>query len=483
MPSSPYRVTIEILERITGGAWRWVASSRALWVLSCMLLVATLVGGMLPQVHSGAASPDPLGQERALGESRYYTGAGLGLLDSLGITRLYHSRLFQALLAAIAAVAFLRLLLLWIPGWAPPPSQPTTSFTCLLPGDTAAVWVRVAQSVRGLGQGLARWLEDDGAQHALIRDRGLRRWPEGLLCLGILMMLLAAVVASRYGWAGPRLELALGERQPVGPQAGHAIQLEDLVLQPRADGSLQRIDSQVSLWEGTSQELLSLGPGRHATRDGFSIYQLGYGPAVRLSVRNAQGQDLGLLRMGENSAPHPLVRVRFAAQQQEQLLAVPEGNLVLRLVYYPGLPAQGLNRRALHVQLYRGTDGRLLTEQFLDQDGVISAEDIVVSVAFEYYVVLRAEREPELPIAALGGLSLLLGVATLAFWPPRRAWVSVLQVAPGVTEVAPHCIFRLVVGRQAAGSPWVQHLLATLPCAESDMQRVTPAVGAGGHHG
>jgi hypothetical protein len=297
----------------------------------------------------------------------------------------------------------------------------------------------------------------------------VRRWLGGLLYLGILCLLLASWVSWRYSWSGPRRELALGETEPIAavegqpPDAGGelSVRLEQIALYPARDAL--RLESQVSIARGQqAPERLTLGPGRHAAYGGFSLYQLGYGPAARISARDAEGHVLSLLRMGAYGSRQNLVRLRFAAQQQEQTLAIPEANVVLRLVYYPELAVQGTHGRALQVQFHRGQDGGLLAERFLTQDGVIVVgrneevkQGLEVNIAFEYYVVLRAEREPELPLAALGGLSILVGFVAMALWPPQEAWITVQPRDQG-------CTCRLVLPRRDAGSPWVRGLAALL---------------------
>ena len=59
------------------------------------------------------------------------------------------------------------------------------------------------------------------------------------------------------------------------------------------------------------------------------------------------------------------------------------------------------------------------------------ADGVIVRVAPEYYVTLVAEREPELPFAALGGVLVILGLFGLVVWPPRENWVSISRLPDG----------------------------------------------------
>ena len=462
------RITARVWERATASLWRVVASRWTAWVLLGLLFAVALVGGLVPQM-SGAAGSEASSQEQVLSEVHKRLGAVTDILESLGWFHIYRSQVMRTLLAGLGATAFLRLLLEWIPSWVAPPGWPTTTLTFTLSANAQEVWSRLARAARDGGQRLCSPAQVGEAQHAAIRRAGVRRWLGGLLYLGILCLLLASWVSWRYSWRGPRRELALGETEPIAavegqpPDAGGelSVRLEQIALYPARDAL--RLESQVSIARGQqAPERLTLGPGRHAAYGGFSLYQLGYGPAARISARDAEGHVLSLLRMGAYGSRQNLVRLRFAAQQQEQTLAIPEANVVLRLVYYPELAVQGTHGRALQVQFHRGQDGGLLAERFLTQDGVIVVgrneevkQGLEVNIAFEYYVVLRAEREPELPLAALGGLSILVGFVAMALWPPQEAWITVQPRDQG-------CTCRLVLPRRDAGSPWVRGLAALL---------------------
>ena len=81
--------------------------------------------------------------------------------------------------------------------------------------------------------------------------------------------------------------------------------------------------------------------------------------------------------------------------------------------------------------------------------------DTVLDLVFEYYVNVRAETEPELPVVILGGLLALTGLVARAVWPPRRAFVA-LQSQDAAT------LCRLFVGRGQVRQTWVLNVISVL---------------------
>ena len=104
---------------------------------------------------------------------------------------------------------------------------------------------------------------------------------------------------------------------------------------------------------------------------------------------------------------------------------MPDANLIVRLVYYPSLAARGYAGPVVHVRAERGVDGLRLAEEFLTASGALAVGDVTLDIGFEYYVMMRAAREPHVPVAAAGAVLVLAGIVGLALWPERRAWVAV----------------------------------------------------------
>jgi hypothetical protein len=443
-----------IAQRLGLYLWRGLTSDALLAGRLALWGVWALLGGILPQA-SGAG--DALQAEATLGRGNALWGDVAKVLQPLSLFAMFNSRFFRVLRALVAAVALARLLALWVLPWAPPLPRRVQAVPLHLPADGRQAWARVRWALALAGQRVARRMTCEGTEYVLARRVGKGRWLAGLTYVGVLLLLLAGVVRARYGWQGPRLELAAGETQLLHRAKGLAVRLEELRIVPRPDGTLARLDSQLSLLQGaTALRALNLGLGRSARYEGLALYQVGYGPAVRVRAQTAQGEVLALQRLVGDPAPGPALRVRFSGSQQEQLLAIPKADLVLRLVYYPTLPAQGLQRPTLHAQLLRGSDNQLVAEAFLSSGGQLSTPAAQVELQVEYFIILRAEREPELPVAAAGGALLLLGLVGWWSWSPREVWLA-LRSGPEGT------VGQLILPAGHAQEPWatcLQHFLA-----------------------
>jgi len=155
------------------------------------------------------------------------------------------------------------------------------------------------------------------------------------------------------------------------------------------------------------------------------------------------------------------VRVALRGTQQEQQFLAQSVDLVVRLVHYSGSPGQSAAYGPLQVQLVRWSDGSVLLDKRIDADAaragpvVIEVNDAQVHISYERYVVVRAEREPELIVALLGAVLVLVGLATAVVWPQRRAWVVVCPA-----EGESWC--RVDVPLGDAGADWVTRLRESL---------------------
>jgi hypothetical protein len=207
--------------------------------------------------------------------------------------------------------------------------------------------------------------------------------------------------------------------------------------------------------------------GAGAQAAGLTLYQLSHGPAARLSVRSEGGRSYAVRSLEGEGQGRGLLRVPFPPRQQEQVVVAPAADLLIRMVHYDSVPAQGISGRALQLEAARWSDGEPLGEWFLDDSGVVSvaatAGPLQLQVAFEYYVVVRAEGEPDVALAAAGGVALLLGLLSAARWPRRRVWIALRAHGDGVA-----C--HLEVARGDAEAEWFACLRRLLQSGKSGMR-------------
>jgi hypothetical protein len=380
-------------------------------------------------------------------------GAFAGVLESLGMFHLFRTPLFRATLAWAAALCVARVV--------QRPARPHSRAWCAAaPGGAAQVWDAMRAALRELGLVLKAPTAAAGCQIAVARRAGPRAWLPSLGYVGVLLLLSAAVVGWRWGWRGDDVTLLLGETRSLDGPGEIGARLDEVILTLGGREGGPRVDSRLTLTGGgQTSEGVATGPHRSARFAGASLYQVGDGPAARVQVREAKGRTFDITEAVGSQPSRQVARVAFSDSQQERLLVAPAADLVIRMVRYASLPSQGISGPALHVQLSRWSSGQALAESFLGGDGTLRAVgvdgELVVDVALEAYVVLRAEREPELPLAVAGGLLALLGLLSAILWPERR-----VHVALRARDAA--CDVRLQVATQGGASGWLPRLEAAL---------------------
>ncbi|MBN1401766.1 MAG: hypothetical protein JXA74_13060, partial [Anaerolineae bacterium] len=319
------------------------------------------------------------------------------------------------------------------PSWSPPPFSRLASSDLTLPHRLEPSKRRVAGAMAAAGQGLAWRTAGGSTVYGAGYRLGSTRWLVAMLPFGLLVLGLAFGVYEAYGWNGAPQNLVVGEERYLDAKHSMTVFLDELVIIPDAEGSIQSLSSRLSVTASSQPAVtLTLGAGERASVGDVAIYALGYGPAARVQARTVDGHRLELRQLLGDPRQARVVRVAFVDEQQEKWLAVPDQSLLIRMLYYaqtPQRPEAGQaasSEPSIHVQVIRGRDGQVLEELFLQQGEQIEAENLVLGVDFEYYITVQGRREPHLPIAALGAALAVLGLISWIVWPPREAWV-VLQ--------------------------------------------------------
>jgi hypothetical protein len=331
---------------------------------------------------------------------------------------------------------------------------------CVLESDGESAWEHVVDLLSATGHELAATMKGDDVEHAVVRTREPGYWFLGGLYLGLCLLFLTPLVSWRWGWQRSPLRLSLGETRTVEEENVN-VTLDQIAYVPPSDGKPGIFDARILVEHGGENEYATVGLDRGARSEGLSFYYLGRGPAVRVSAKDAQGVPLDIQQIPSDMPPRQSVRVRFRQEQQERLLAIPEADLVLTLVSYGAIPSQGIEERALQIQVVRGSTGRVIADRTLTGNGAVGIENTDLDVRFEYYAILGAEHEPERVVVALGGVLTLLGLYGTIIWDPRRMWIAMME---GDGDC--HC--RLSVLKRHAETPWFQSIKTGLQGGDGD---------------
>ena len=433
--------------------WRWLTSRQALRLALAVLLAGALAAGLLPQLGA-PAHLSPSEAVRWQSEARSRWGGLLSVTEPVGLDHVYVSAGYRLTVAFLGLLLLVRLLALWVPRWGLPPTDSVVwrAGAVTTSGDADD---RLAAALRREALRQVPIGERAGVASVLIADASPLRYTAGLTYLGVLLLLTAAVAQSHPGWMGAPIDLALGERQTLAPHGTVTAQLEQITLLAEPDGVVRRFEAELALSSGDLPvATVHLGPGQPAVGAGLHLYYLGRGPAVRVEASRPDGAALALSRLGDAASAEGALRVRFPTAEQEQLVLLGQIDRIVQLVNYSP-SAVGRGYPVIRAQYREASSGRLLGELLLAEGGELRDDRAVVRLAPEYYVRVRAEREPDLPLAVIGAVTLLAGGLGGALWPPRRAWV-----VRHVSGDGARC--KVVLPARDAGPGWAVHLCDAL---------------------
>jgi hypothetical protein len=446
------------IDRFIQRIWRIAVSPGLALALMGLLLAACVMGGLLPRRAANTPFVTALLAEPTTHAETSPPGQRPPALPS--IPDIYSSRAMGLLFGLAAGVALLRMLATWVPSWMSPPPRQVTVWVARLPGDLAAAQSTLAQALSAVHMAMARQIDMPGGRIVAARRMGGSRWLPGLAYLGLLALLTAGWTARHTAWQSAPQALVLGQTRPLRPDREMTVRLEEIELRPRADGQgIASAIGRVVLTHTDREDWLEVAPHRPARSGALGLYMVGLGPAVRLSARNAAGQSLSIAPPGDTPSTgetqHPWVRVPLVPGESERLLAVPEAGIIVRLLSRPGQDGRASTSGEVLAQVLRGADGRILQEEVLTGSVRIAMDGATLDLTSEYYVMMRAEYEPELPLAAIGSGLLLAGLLGLVWAPPRGVWATLQESDEGYT-----C--RLAIARHDTNTPWARTLKALL---------------------
>jgi cytochrome c biogenesis protein len=462
--------------------WRWLRRMSSALLLLLALAIATVVATFIPQEP---VIPSTVAEWRA-GE----TGPGettSAVFDALGLFDVFGSAWFMVL-TGLLLVSLTGCLIPRIRSFAKVARRPPAAgrnlsrlsnhveLTSPLPPDEAVVVVRRALRRFRLRELTA---EDSPTGHVqLAAERG--HWREGgslLFHLSFYVLLLGAVIGHSFGFTG-QVNVVEGERFadtrlsyiggdlvgrffPMDGHRGFVVQLDDFDISYFDEPAAEELDGPVGL---TPREFVStvtiLEDGQPVNteeirvnhpieHDGVKLYQIRFGFAPRLEVRNAAGTELysGAVQMVE-SGPFIWTGVARVAAFD------PDNQIALELVLLPdadftadGLPlsrtpdarnprlaavlwfgALGLERNVPAAEFDRERGRRIPQPLILAPGETGTFEEIGLEVHFPelpYWSGFQVSQEPGRELLLVGSILLLGGLIPSLYAYRRRLWADV----------------------------------------------------------
>ncbi len=411
---------------ILDSLWRLCSSPYLTLALATAVALSLLVASLLPQQPPAALSDSAVrGQWLALVHHLYPT-TGETLL-ALGALDVFHSLWFRLLVALLAFNLCLSLINLAESLWQSRRSiavrRPESFFAeglSTVSLTTAWGWEEVLESVRRTLTAVLTRPREEFAQGTayFYADTGL--WSHGgalALHLGALLLLLGGLIGGRWGWQTEPQRLGPGRQADIR-ETDYTLRLDDLAVSEghfRAEVALLR--------EGEVVSRGVVGERKPLRHSGLTVRGIGYGPAAVVRAWDEVGRSLTLQSFAEGAEPAEVAYLPFGALGEEHYCAVPESNLVVRLVLVEDESADV--GPSFEMQAYRSNSADPVFEGTLSAGDQIAINGHRYSVEVQYYALLLVRHDPGSGLVLLGLLLAASGMMVTLWKPRAQAWVLV----------------------------------------------------------
>ncbi len=418
---------------------KFLASVRLAIILLILITAASILGTLIPQ-----------GLPREAYAARY--GALAGAVMGLGLTGLYHSVWYIALLFILAlntiVCTLTRLPAKWRRAFRAPIETDAASIqahrvkgrlaksappAALSPGVAAAL-KRLRYRVRTAGT--------EGRIHLVGAKHRLGHFGADTVHLGLLVILAGGIVSGLWS---VRNEIALREGETVAvPRAGFDIRLDKFETEYYPQGM-------VKAWKSTVTVVAAGRPARAATIEvnrplshgGFSFYQTSYGwdwDAAEVEVEATKKSDPTFAktiraRLGERVPVDDKDVTEVAVSRFVPDLVIGEGNTIQTRSLQPNNPAALVEGWKGSEKVFSGW----IFANYPEFDRMHSGKETDLSFVLKTYrapqvSVLEAARDPGVGLIWAGCILVCAGLFLAFYWPPREIRVLV-EAGRGKTEL------------------------------------------------
>jgi hypothetical protein len=176
------------------------------------------------------------------------------------------------------------------------------------------------------------------------------------------------------------------------------------------------------------------GPGAPLRYREINISLLTHGPLVHVTATSAEGGPLPLQALAPSGQIVNEVTVQFDEDEREGYVAVPERDLVLRLVLEaPGsdLPESG---NEVLIEAYRGEQTVAVSSVNVDESGSVEIDGDSYHIDWGRYAVLGASRDLTILPVGLGATLIFAGSTAVLLFRHRFVWATV-KGHEGVTQI------------------------------------------------
>lgn len=428
------------LDGALDGLWRVLISMRLALVLILAMAALGLAGTILVQAPPGVLD-DPASRREWLEGVRPKYGGWTGVLDTLGMFAVFQSIWFR-LIAAALTVSTLACTIHRIPGIWRTVTRPRVTVAesffqhaphreTLVRRESPDVLLSRVQEVLAKRR-FRTIVEDDGGLH-LYADRF--RWVPFAGLVGhfaIVVIVAGAILGGAFGYRDPSFVLAEGSTAAVPTMPGVTIELLKFTDSYYAETGAPSDYASEMVVRRDGQEV-----ARHTVRvneplryEGLSFYQSFYGPAARLTVRDASGATVF-----EDGVP--LAWRMKNPDRPVGSFAIPDRNLTVWVVGTGGPQDLVVRPGQTRIEVYEGNGATPIEAVSLDPGKPAN----VAGLSFEFsrelqFTGLSVASDPGAPLVWLGCTLLFFGFVIRFTVPHRRIWGRIARTDNGRTSVS-----------------------------------------------
>lgn len=407
-----------------------VGSARLTAFLLLALAMTVFISLLVPQAPPQAGA-DPNIYARWLADLRARYGPWMDALSFVGLTNVY-STLWFRIIVALLAFNLAIVLLDCIPAlWrlyrgtvdAPPDPVfgPFRQRTIALSLPIGVVFDTVAHALRAAGYVRSGIMRGD-QRFALIAMKGLPRMLFGMIIrAGILIVLTGLLVNERVGWHASDILFRPGQVYLVGHGKDLAVRADSFRILPsttRAAGIMSFLHG------GTVIHTIETSDRTAIHYDGIYLTLKSVGPALEVTAADVNGRTLLLQSPETGASSHARLMLLFFGASDEKFVIVPERNLVLRLVYTPGLPVGGISEAPyFQLEAFRGEETTPFISKTVSGDMSVVIGSDVFHLLYQPFGVLEIGQEPGVWLLGVGLVLVLIGVTGALWLPGHLLWV------------------------------------------------------------
>jgi cytochrome c biogenesis protein ResB len=244
--------------------------------------------------------------------------------------------------------------------------------------------------------------------------------------VGLILVIAGVLLGPRVAWQEPGIALIPNQEHQLLHAPSLGVRLESFQADFVPNGDSESYQAHLTVIErGSEVARGTASPGAPLLHGVMSIHQVSHGPLVTIGAADAEGSPIMLQALAQSGTPREEVSLQLSEDQSEGYVAIPERNLILRVVLQPQATAELQGSRSLLVQAYAEGTTEPVFSDTVQQSRLIQIEGDSYAIEWGHYAVLNLARDPTLVPIIVGAAALLAAITAVWVLRPRSVWVMV----------------------------------------------------------